>query len=330
MPVRDRNHGWIAAGLCVLSGAALCCAPPVVRERLRSVMRDVLRPGQVALQSVQDRTSSALENDRAAEWAAREAALRAELRAWKAEARMNAALAAGAGSRNQPAASTSISSEPLFSLSLLNARVLSRAEFEEAGQILAVIDAGDSSAASAMQWVIDGELIPLDQGADEFVAVESPVVSGRSIYGRIAMAGQWTSTVRHLTDREFRTHARLVRNSPGGPVLGAEGMLVGSGNGRCRLELIANTEPVDTGDEVWTAEAIPGLNETFLLGKVAGAELVPTEAHWSIDVEPDVPANGVDRVQVVRVGLNPARVANENRDTRPEGVVRASHEETRR
>src|SRR5262245_15833371 len=106
MPVRDRNHGWIAAGLCVLSGAALCCAPPVVQERLRSVMRDVLRPGQVAVQSVQDRASRALENDRAAEWAEREATLRAELRAWKAEARKNAALAADAGTQKQWAAST--------------------------------------------------------------------------------------------------------------------------------------------------------------------------------------------------------------------------------
>jgi rod shape-determining protein MreC len=318
----------MVAGLCLAGGAALCCAPSVVQEQLRSVVRDGLRPGQTALATTQEYARRSILSDATVEQNELEQQFRDEVRTWKAEARRNAALAARAANVNEKKrleASIGISGEPLFSTSLLSARILSRAECEEAGRILAVVDAGRSSDATAAQWVVDGELIAVDQGEEELVTPDCPVITGRSVFGRIVTAGRWTSSVQHVSDKEFRTHARLMRSSPNGPVQGAEGMLVGVGNSRCRLELVANTEPVEVGDEVWTASTIPGLDETFYLGHVTRAELIPTEAHWSVDVEPDVRADAVERVQIVRVGLNRARIGGSD-DGRDE-VLKASHEE---
>jgi hypothetical protein len=299
-----------------------------VQERLRSILRDGLAPGQAALARVQERARRSLLNNLTVEQHEREEILRNEARYWKAAARRNASLAARTAKVNEsksPEASSALPGEPLFSASLLSTRILSRAECEEAGRILAAVDAGHTSDAATAQWVVDGELIAVDQGEEEFVTADCPVITGRSVFGRIVTAGRWTSSVQHVSDREFRTHARLMRSSPSGPVHGAEGMLVGAGSGRCRLELVANTEPVEVGDEVWTADAIPGLDAAFYLGRVTRAELVPTEAHWSVDVEPDVRADAVESLQIVRVGLNRARIGGS--EYRRDEVLKASHEE---
>lgn len=324
-----RSSGWVVAGLCLAAGGALCCAPPVVQERLRSIFRDGLRPGQVLGMAASERIQYSLVSEEDAARDALEESLRRELGYWKGVARRNAMLAArgeATAPTEQPPA------EPLFSAQLIRARVLSQRESAEAGRILSTIDLGGSSALAAEHWVLDDAAMTIDQGTQESVGPDDPVITGRSVFGKIATAGRWTSSVQHVSDAGFRTHARLLRTSPERVVQGAEGMLVGAGNGMCRLELVATTEPVEVGDEVWTAGAIPGLEEALCLGRVTRAELVPTNAHWTIDVTPELPAANVRVVQVVRVGLNPHRQpeSEDDLDVDPPALTSAAREgETR-
>jgi cell shape-determining protein MreC len=205
----------------------------------------------------------------------------------------------------------------LFSTRLVPASVLSRSAAIEVGRLLATIDRGSADDAASSQWVVHGESVTLDRGTEDLVAADCPVIAGRSVFGKVESAGHWTSSVRHVSDIGFRTHARLVRPSPAGPVNGAEGMLVGAGEGSCRLELIAATDPVQVGDEVWTAEAIPGIEAELYLGRVTRAELAPTDAHWTIEVTPDIGPKDAERVEIVRIELNPGRQQSK---AGPEGI----------
>jgi hypothetical protein len=60
---------------------------------------------------------------------------------------------------------------------------------------------------------------------------------------------------------------------------------------------------------VLTAATIPGIDEALYLGEVQTANLAPGATHWSITVSPAVAVDEVRELQVVRVGLNPGRVA---------------------
>ena len=88
---------------------------------------------------------------------------------------------------------------------------------------------------------------------------------------------------------------------------GAEGLLIGAGEGLCRLDLIAATEPVEPGDLIVTAATIPGIDDSLYLGEVQSATLAPGAAHWLITVTPAVAASDCRQVQVVRVGLYAGR-----------------------
>jgi hypothetical protein len=98
-----------------------------------------------------------------------------------------------------------------------------------------------------------------------------------------------------------------MRRSGEQTVSGAEGLLVGAGEGVCRLDLIAATEPVEPGDLIVTAATIPGIDNALYLGEVQTAVLKPGASHWTISVKPAVSVSECRQVQVVRVGLHPGR-----------------------
>ena len=134
-----------------------------------------------------------------------------------------------------------------------------------------------------------------------------PVYSGRSIIGKIAVAGRWTSTVRPVTDREFRGLAQLARKTRGGLIFGSQAILEGSGSPLCRLTLVPVTEPVNIGDEVYTGRRDATLPYPLYYGKVVSAKIPPGAAHWEIKVEPAVGKIKAQRVQVLTKKMNPLR-----------------------
>jgi cell shape-determining protein MreC len=129
--------------------------------------------------------------------------------------------------------------------------------------------------------------------------------------GKIGQVGRWTSTVIPLTDPAFRGRAQLVRSSPRGLVLGAEGVVAGDEQGHCRLQLIPATEPVGVGDDVYTSIRESGLPIPMYYGRVVEAHLPEGATHWEIRVQPAETLHEARAVQVLRSILNTARTTLE-------------------
>jgi cell shape-determining protein MreC len=205
---------------------------------------------------------------------------------------------------------------PLFAPDVLTARVLDAPAGDDIERTILTLDEGHAARVALAEWVLGDDDVTIDQGKDSNVLPDSPVLAGRSVFGRVASTGRFTSRIQHVSDPAFRAHAKLIRRSGEQTVSGAEGLLVGAGEGVCRLELIAATEPVEPGDLIVTAATIPGIDDALCLGEVQTATLSPGAAHWTIKVTPAVSVSECRQVQVVRVGLHPGRTPVETANAR--------------
>jgi cell shape-determining protein MreC len=109
-----------------------------------------------------------------------------------------------------------------------------------------------------------------------------------------------------VTDPGFSGRARLARQTSRGLAFGSEGTLVGGGANLCRLKRIM--EPVNVGDEVYSGGTDGVLPYPMFYGRVVRAELEEGATEWSIDVEPAAKLDRFDRVQILRMSLNPSRL----------------------
>ncbi|MEZ6055236.1 MAG: rod shape-determining protein MreC [Planctomycetaceae bacterium] len=213
--------------------------------------------------------------------------------------------------------------KPLFVPNLLPASVIGKERSEGRRAVERLMDAG------RRQGVADGDLVMeasrleaslnetpadasptllLDQGAPSGVTLDQPVYAGRVVVGRVREVGQWSSTVQLVHDAEFRASAQLVRQSPQGPVLGAQGVYRGGGPDRAgQLTLIAATEPVAVGDAIYTSETIGGNEVRMLLGHVIRTDLSPGAREWTIDVRPALQQPPV-KVDILTLDLHPDRL----------------------
>ena len=107
---------------------------------------------------------------------------------------------------------------------------------------------------------IAGALV-IDAGRDLGAEPGRVVLAGRRVWGKLATVGPHTSVVQRITDRGYRDTVQLARRDTGQLAhregeqlrLGPRGVLVGSGDPLCQIELVEATEPVSVGDEVCTA-----------------------------------------------------------------------------
>jgi cell shape-determining protein MreC len=301
-----------------------------VQGRVRSVVDDLLLPGRSAWVRFGDQWPSLGRAPKKSP-ESHSTTSHSELEFWKAESRRFAAEVGELRRRldeqalKQPAPLVGEDGPPLFVPELIEARILSPESGHELAATLTSLDRGQSSGVNDSQWILSGEGILADQGADGRISPDDPIIAGRTVYGRVATVGRWTSRAQHVTDAGFRVHARLFRKSGDELVRGVEGMLTGKGNGHCALELIPGTEPVEVGDLVFTAETIPGVDSALYLGDVAAASLPSAGAHWTIDVTPGIASDAVDRVQIVRIGLHPDRLLPTAETTTSNAVQQTSH-----
>jgi len=306
---------WILAAACVCGGGLLCAAPETAHDRLRGVLLDVLKPGMNAVVALRRERVSASSSTSIAELVSRERQLADDLQSARFQNRRLEIEAARLRDELKqanlatPKPYLGEAGLPLFAPDLLSTHVLNSPAIGEIERTVVTMSEGSAAQVALAEWVLAEEGVTIDHGRDANVAADQPVLAGRSVFGRVASTGRYTSRVWHVTDPGFRAHARLVRRSGEKTVTGAEGLLSGAGNGVCRLELIAATEPVEPGDLVLTAATIPGIDEALYLGEVKTAHLAPGATHWSITVSPAVAVDEVRELQVVRVGLNPGRVA---------------------
>lgn len=300
--------GWLGgATLATALSAALLSLPTAFSERCRAVVRDLAFPALSRLVSdvsAENRsepasTASIAAVERQLTEATRQAlywqAVSARLKTERDEAVQQAGMLAA-----------SRDAGPLLDAEWISARLLSRGT-PLPGWELPVINRGTDRTIAAGDLVAAGHPL-LDVGTRDSVAIDSRVVAGRAVLGRIATAGQWTSTVQLVSDAGYRGAAQLVRQSGGAAVEGPEGVLVGTGAGRCSLQYVAATEPVRVGDLVVTPLRQPWGRGPLLYGTVTRADAAAGATHWSIDVEPLADLRKAAEILVLTVHPNPRRI----------------------
>ena len=148
--------------------------------------------------------------------------------------------------------------------SVVRAAVVSRQTLSQ-WQSVRHLNQGRARGITESSIVLEENLPHLDQGSEAGVESEFDVFIGRCVVGRIASVGRWTSTLEPITDPHYRALAQIVRPTDQGGTFGTEGILVGQGNGLCKLTEVPTTETVRVGDEVYTSDRDGRLPIPFVL-----------------------------------------------------------------
>ena len=311
------------AGLAVLAfawliGCGLWAAPVEIGDAVRAPVRDGLRPGQMlcadALQNIETRWLAWRFPSRDDELTA----LQAERDAWRdqfvalqaRQALQADEAVARPGDSQSPFAAVASSSDPLTVPDFVPATILGVERDALRERVSRLLDRGTTDGIAVDDVVLSGPLPLLDQGNDAAIAPDMPVLTGGCVVGRIKQTGRWTSTVEPVSHTEFRGYVQLVRTTRQGPLFGAEGVLAGNGDGSCRVELIAATEPVSVGDYVYGRLPGAGPVNTLCYGRVTVAELPEGAAHWHITVVPLATMETSRTVEILRELPNPMRMAS--------------------
>jgi cell shape-determining protein MreC len=149
----------------------------------------------------------------------------------------------------------------------------------------------------------------LDAGGDLGLDSGGLVLAGRRVWGRIASVGPYTSVVERVCEPGYRDTVQIGHVEDRRLRLGPRGLLVGGGGSQARIELVEASQPVAVDDEVYTAD--DGVLRTPLLyGRIVRLERTSGNPYWQIWMEPAVGAEEPRTVAVLRMELNPGRVAS--------------------
>lgn len=292
--------GWLTIIGGLLVGGILVCLPEVWAGKVRSMVRDSLSPGQsvIALAIPQ-----AVNGPDARSPETVDSSWQRQARYWQAEAaRLKAELAEANRIPEWPEAATT---PPLIKPQLRQARVIGWERRGLATLPNAVIRGGTANKIAADDLVLAAGESIVDQGQGSGIAADDLVLAGRTVIGRITRISRWTSTIQPVTDSEFRGQAQIVRLQDNEAILGAEGILAGTGKGDCRLLHVGTTEPVAEGDLVFTSLRGVPLSPPLFYGTITRADLVDGEPDWSITVTPAL--TGTPPSEVLVLGLSIGR-----------------------
>ncbi len=309
-----QSDAKVAVLLCT-TAVALMFLPSAIADSVRTVALDVSRPGQSVAHWTSERCLTAwrsLLSTSAHE--ARIDDLRDELEVWKARCRaleIESAVARRDKEHAEQTRSSSLIGEagrPLVVPQLLEAKVLGQ-EFVSMWSAGLFLDRGQTRGIAETSLVLDSPALKVDQGQDSRLESGQPVYAGRCVVGRIVQVGRWMSTVRRITDNDYRGLAQLVRRTSQGMQFGAQGEFEGRGEHEpCRLTRVASTQSVRVGDEVYTAGRDNILPFPMYYGKVVHVEHRDGEPYWDIHVEPALRNLELHNVQVLRQRLNDDRL----------------------
>jgi len=174
-----------------------------------------------------------------------------------------------------------------------------------------LLDVGSEAGVQAEAPVVDMRPLLIDCGSDASVQSGQLVLHQGRVWGKVVEVGSYTSAVRTLTEPGYRDLVRLASPNadPDASGKGPCGILEGTGESLARIRLIEVTEPVVVGDLVYNVAGKGVLPRPLLCGRVVRVERPVGAAHWGIWMEPVVDAGQPDRVAVLRVELNPLRLA---------------------
>ena len=315
-PSRWFDANWLVLLVVCAVGLGLLSAPPRVTEPIRLSVRDSIVPGWRALRAVRERARQLVPSISAIDRSEEIAALNADLAGWHQMARQlqiqNALLHAQLERvrREGAAPYRATAGKPLLVPQLLTASIVGgrRSDGSRSGLLM---DLGHYGGVAESSLVLESGEALIDQGRDTGIVSEQPVYSGRCVIGRLAHVGRFTSSVLPITDRSYRAGAQIIRGTPEqGYRFGAQGVLEGTGGSLCRLKFIDAAEPIRVGDDVYTANRDGTLPYPLYYGKVVRAHLPEGALKWQIDVRPAADLSTRTTVQILRIRLNPLRVAD--------------------
>jgi rod shape-determining protein MreC len=150
----------------------------------------------------------------------------------------------------------------------------------------------------------DFRTVTIDKGTGDGLRSDMAVISPGGVVGRIVAPGARSARVQLLIDRNAAAGALVERTR-------AQGVVMGDGEGRLRMEYVAEVFDVSVGDAVVTS-GIDGIYpKGFMIGVIDAVER-SGGAYKRISVKPLVDFSGLEEVLVV---VSPAPV----RDAPPGG-----------
>lgn len=304
MGTDSRSAAWLLWGVCLVASGALCLAPSLL-ETMRPWLLDATGWGLGGLRQVSTVARHDLDQS---EQALRIAGLeesnrRLELHAAELQERLREL-------RSRVAAPlAAIDTPQLVVHASHTATILGTIGQPGSSERRMVLNLGGQVGVQGDELVVNSSLPLIDQGQSTGIQADDLLLTGQTLWGRVASAGRWTSTVQTIQDPAFRAAVRLVRASPQGPVFGARGILRGDGL-NCMLEQLPATEPVSIGDHVYTDSEITSPVPLYC-GLVVEAELRPNDTFWTIKVLPAAQQYPRQLV-ILQPQINPIRMASES------------------
>lgn len=303
---------WASLGAVLVASLVLALLPPRATAPLKNTVSILLTPGQRWATGVREQASRALANLNHRLAAAEEQRTAAEeldrLRQRNQELETALALAIEREHSAEEEDAPASASAPLIRPALVQARVLGP-QARAFLQRLEIVDAGTDAGLESDSLVFAASPVVLDQGRNAGLSLDDVALAGRSVVGRLVEVRPQTSVVRTVTDAAYRDLVQLAE--PAGERLrrGPRGVLEGTGESLCRIRLVEVTEPVSVGDLVLAAgEAGAGASDA-VYGRVARVERRAGDAHWQIWMEPAAGRESPREVAVLRLQLNPERLA---------------------
>jgi rod shape-determining protein MreC len=148
--------------------------------------------------------------------------------------------------------------------------------------------AAEIVAAGAMP---EFRTVTIDKGTEQGLGRDMAVIAPLGVVGRIVVASARASKVQLLVDRNAAAGALVERSR-------AQGVVVGAGNGRLRLDYISELSDVAVGDLVVTS-GIDGIYpKGFIIGEVEVVEK-ERDTYRNIVVRPAVDFSSLEEVLVV-------------------------------
>jgi rod shape-determining protein MreC len=137
----------------------------------------------------------------------------------------------------------------------------------------------------------DFRTVTIDKGSVHQLRADMAVLAPTGVVGRVVIAGPRASRVQLLVDRNAAAGALIERSR-------AQGVVVGAGDDRLRLDYVSETQDVAVGDTVVTS-GIDGIYpKGFVIGRVESVDKNGV-AYRSIGIRPAVDFSTLEDVLVV-------------------------------
>jgi rod shape-determining protein MreC len=136
----------------------------------------------------------------------------------------------------------------------------------------------------------DFRTVTIDKGSRRGLTVDMAVIAPAGIVGRVVMPGPMASKVQLLIDRNAAAGALVGRSR-------AQGVVMGTGETRLRMDYVSTSSDVVVGDTVVTS-GIDGIYpKGLVIGKIDSID--KTGGSWQIGIVPAVDFSSLEQVLVV-------------------------------